>query len=52
VKTQITLIQKKLEDYERKFDSMEKSWNKNEVILEGILNTLIEFNSSKNSSNT
>jgi septal ring factor EnvC (AmiA/AmiB activator) len=51
VKTLLTLSQKKLEEYERKFDSMEKSWKKTEVKLERILNTLPEFNSSNNSLN-
>jgi hypothetical protein len=51
VKALLTLSHKKLEEYERRFDSMEKSWKETEVLLERILNTLHEFSSSNNSLN-
>jgi hypothetical protein len=51
VKTLLTLSQKKLEEYERRFDTMEKSWKKTEVMLERILNTLLQPSSSNSSLN-
>jgi ankyrin repeat protein len=40
---------KKLEEYERRFDSMEKSWKETEVMLERILDTLLQPSSSNRS---
>jgi predicted nucleic acid-binding Zn-ribbon protein len=42
-------MQMKLEAYETRFDSMEKSWKETEVLLEKILSK-IEFSTSNNSS--
>jgi hypothetical protein len=44
VKTLLNLSQKKLEEYERRFNSIENSWKESEVKLEGILNTFLQFN--------
>jgi ankyrin repeat protein len=40
VKTLLTISQKKLEEYDRRFDSMEKSWKETEDMLGRILNAL------------
>lgn len=51
VKTLLTLSQEKLEEYEKRFYSMERSWKETEVMLGRILNTLLEFSSSNNNLN-
>jgi ankyrin repeat protein len=51
VRTLLTISQKKLEEYDRKFDSLEKSWKETEAMLGRILNTLLQHSPSNSSLN-
>jgi ankyrin repeat protein len=46
VRTLLTLSQKKLEQYEKRFDSMEKSWKETEAMLKKILDRVLQSSSS------